>query len=117
MQEAILTRLQSQCSFPLAWGGLGAGVATPRAALYRASGTEDYTMQGPGILNARVQIDCYGKTYKEAETAARDVKTALSGYRDGDILGCFYESVRDTNTDDAELLFRVSLTFTIHYRD
>jgi hypothetical protein len=74
-------------------------------------------MSGTGNMSSRVQIDCYGATYAEAIGASRDIRTALEGYQGGQIQGAFLQAVRDQFDDDAGLLHRVSLTFSIHHRD
>lgn len=117
MEEHLYTLLSGAVAFPIAWGTLGDGTSTPRAAIYRTSGVRDMHMGGPGLMQARVQIDCYGSTFAEAIGASRDIRTALEGYKGGPILGAFLESVRDGFAGDAQLLQRVSLTFSITYRD
>lgn len=117
MEEQLFALLSNAVSFPLAWGTLGSGTSTPRAAMYRTSGVRDMHMRGLGLMLGRVQIDCYGATYAEAISASRDIRSALEGYRGGVIQGAFLDAVRDTQADDANLLHRVSLTFSITYRD
>lgn len=117
MEEHLYTLLSGAASFPVSWGTLGSGTDTPRAAMYRTSGLRDMHTQGLGLMEARVQIDCYGATYAEAIGASRTIRTALEGYAGGPILGAFLEAIRDQFTDDAQLLHRVSLTFSITYRD
>ena len=85
--------------------------------MFRTSGVRDYHMGGKGAMQSRVQIDCYGETYAEAIEASRDIRAALDGYRGGPIHGAFLQVVRDAFEDDAQLLQRVSLTFSIHHRD
>lgn len=117
MEEHLYTLLSGAVAFPVAWGTMGDGTSTPRATLYRTSGVRNMHMGGLGLMQARVQIDCYGATYAEAIGASRGIRTALEGYKGGPILGAFLEAVRDGNADDAQLLQRVSLTFSITYRD
>lgn len=117
MEEELYTLLSGAVSFPIAWGTLGSGTTLPRAAMFRTSGVRDMHMGGLGAMNTRVQIDCYGETFAEAVGASRDIRTALEGYRGGSIHGAFLQAVRDQFTDDAQLLHRVSLTFSIHHRD
>ena len=117
MEEHLYTLLSGALSFPVAWGTLGKGAGTPRAVMYRVSGAQDHTLRGPAIIQGRVQIDCYGKTFAEAVTASRAIQAELSGYRGGPIKGMFLDAIRDGFEDDAQLLQRVSLTFAVHYRD
>ena len=117
MEEHLQTLLSGAVSFPIAWGTLGSGTNTPRAVMFRTSGVRDMTMSGPAGMQTRVQIDCYGSTFAEAITASRAIRTALEGYRGGPIQGAFLQSTRDQFDDDAGLLHRVMLTFSIHHRD
>jgi len=117
MEEHLYTLLSGAVSFPVAWGTLGSGTSTPRAAIYRTSGVRDHHMGGLGNMQASIQIDCYGKTYAEAITASREIRTTLEGYQGGPIQGAFLQSVRDQFDDDADLLHRVSMTFSVHSRD
>jgi len=117
MEEHLYTLLSGAVSFPIAWGTLGSGVSTPRAVMFRVSGVRDMHNTGLGLMTARVQIDCYGATYAEAIGASRDIRGALEGYQGGPVQGAFLEAVRDGFTDDAQLLQRVSLTFSVTYTD
>ncbi len=117
MEEHLQALLSGAVGFPIAWGTLGSGTRTPRAAMFRTSGLRDMHMRGKGLMTARVQIDCYGKTFIEALGASRTVRGILEGYRGGPIQGAFLQAIRDQFDEDAQLLHRVSLTFSITYRD
>lgn len=117
MEEHLYSLLSGAVNFPVSWGTMGSGTSTPRATIYRVSGVRDHHMTGLGNMESRVQIDCYGATFLEANQASRDIRTALEGYNGGPIQGAFLDSVRDGFTDDAALLQRVSLTFSIHHRN
>ena len=117
MEEHLYTLLSGAVAFPVAWGSLGEGTSTPRAVMFRVTGANEPTMTGPGLMQGRVQIDCYGRTYAEAITAQRAIKTELDGYRGGPIQGAFLDSIRDGTADDAQLLHRVSMTFSVSYTD
>ena len=117
MEEQLCTLLSGAVSFPIAWGTLGSGAETPRAAMFRTSGVRDMHNTGLGLMQGRVQIDCYGQTYAEAISASRAIRATLEGYQGGVIQGVFLDSLRDQFIDDANLLHRVSLTFSITYRD
>lgn len=117
MEEHLQALLSGGLTFPIAWGTLGSGTSTPRAVMFRTSGLRDMHLKGKGLMQGRVQIDCYGKTYLEAITASREVRDILEGYRGGPVLGAFLEVVRDARDEDAQLLHRVSLTFSITYRE
>lgn len=117
MEEHLYTLLSSAVSFHIAWGTLGSGTSLPRAAMFRTSGVRNMHMGGLGLMETRVQIDCYGATYAEAIGASRGIRGTIEGYKGGPIQGAFLDSVRDQFTDDADLLHRVSLTFSIWHRD
>jgi len=117
MEEHLYTLLSGAVSFPVAWGTLGSDTTLPRAAMYRTSGARDHHMGGLGNMETRLQIDCYGATYAEAIGASRDIRGVLEGYQGGPIQGAFLQAVRDQFDDDADLLHRVSLTFSVHHRD
>lgn len=117
MEEHIDALLVAELSFPFAWGELGDGVSLPRAVLTRVSGAAEFTLDGPGLTEGRLQVDCYGRSFGEALDASREVKTALQGYKGGPVAGVFLMAQRDANDADTELLQRVSLTFSITYRD
>lgn len=117
MEEHIDALLVAELSFQFAWGKLGDGVALPRAVLTRMSGAGDFSLDGPGPVEGRLQVDCYGQDFGQALDASREVKTALNGYRGGPVLGMFLVAQRDDNDADTELLQRVSLTFSVTYRD
>ncbi len=117
MEEHLYTLLSGAVSFPIAWGTLGSSTTLPRAAMYRTSGVRDMHMGGLGNMTTRIQIDCYGATYAEAIGASRGIRGTLEGYKGGPIQGAFLQAVRDQFDDDADLLHRVSLTFSVHHRD
>jgi len=117
MEEDLYTLLSGAVSFPIAWGTLGSGTSTPRATMFRTGGVQDHSMAGAGTIQGTVQIDCYGATYAEAVSASREVRAALAGYRGGAIMGAFLQAIRDGFEDDADLLQRVSLTFSVTYRE
>lgn len=90
--------------------------AYPRAVLQVISGTVDMTNDGPsGLESARVQIDCYGESYKSAVALSDAILGVLSGYR-GVISGVrihagFVDSKRDlaaADSGDVTRLFRRS---------
>lgn len=117
MEEHLFAVLSGAVAFPVAWGALGEGTALPRASLYRVSGVTERTLDGPGLMMARVQVDCYGATYADALVASREVRVAFDGYRGGPVLGVFLDAVRDGLENDAQLVHRVSLTFSVTSRD
>jgi hypothetical protein len=117
MEEHLFEVLSGAVAFPVAWGSLAEGAALPRAALYRVSGQTERTLEGPGLMTSRVQADCYGATYADTLVASRAIRVALDGYQGGPVLGMFLDAVRDGFEDDAQLVYRVSMTFTVTSRE
>lgn len=90
--------------------------AYPRAVLQVISGDVDTTNDGAsGLESARVQIDCYGETYKSAKALSDAILSVLSGYR-GIVAGVrihggLVDSKRDlpaADSGDVKRLFRRS---------
>ena len=117
MEEHLYTLLSGAVAFPVAWGTLGEGTSTPRAMMHRTGGLREMHLEGCGLMDSTVQIDCYGATYTEAITASRAVRSELEGYTGGPVQGVFLQSVDDGFEDDAQLLQRVRMTFQIRHND
>lgn len=129
MEEALISYLLADsgvaalASTRLYWVQAAQGVAKPYATLQRVSGLRDTPMDGPsGLIESRVQIDCYGLTYAAAKTLARAIETAISGaaFTQGSTYfqGCFLDAERDGYEAEAspDKLFRVSLDFIIFHK-
>lgn len=117
MEEQLQTLLDDALSCPVKWGFFSDGESLPRVSLFRMSGGRDHCLDGLGLMRGTIQIDCWGKTYAEAITASRSVRTALEGYTGGAIQGAFLTVIRDGYSDNADAAHRVSLTFAITHRD
>jgi hypothetical protein len=95
------------------------GEPFPAIVLNTISDLEEYTLSGPvGVTQARIQADCYDATYGGAKLLARSVRTLLSGYSGGSFQGVFLASSRDGReggSNQAELPYRVSMDFLIHF--
>lgn len=88
--------------------------------LQQISGSRGHTQDGPdGLLSARVQVDCWAPTAREAEQLARAVLAALDGHRDGAFAGIFHLSSRDdrADLDDGSEAHRVSMDFMVHHKE
>lgn len=66
----------------------------PYCTYQRVSGVEEYTMQGPAVIErVRIQIDCWSTSYLEAKQIGAGVKTSIErataftihGYTDQDL--------------------------------
>jgi hypothetical protein len=121
MDELLRARLLATVAgVPADWGMTAQGVSAPRLVLYRISGGDDYTYAGrTGYTQTRVQVDCYAASVGAAKLLARQVKTALSGWKSGAIKGAFLQNERDLapDTEGAGTLGRVSLDFFIHHQE
>jgi hypothetical protein len=79
------------------------------------------TLQGPsGMREAVYQINVWADTRREVMAVAREVRSALDGYRgafkDIPILGTFLDSLsRERDSDTGA--FCVSMRITIHYQE
>lgn len=117
MEAAILALLVPALGCRVTWGKFGPGDDVPRVALHLVGRTQDYTMRGAGGIRSTVQLDAYGRSYTEAKATADAARLILSGYRGGVIQGVFLNRESDSNTQDAEILFRRLLTFAVHHRE
>lgn len=101
------------------------GEPLPAIVLGRIGGSRDYHTQGAsGLVESRIQGDCYATTYAGAKSVARALIALLSGYRGttGDIefKGAFVDGERDFREADpngSEKLHRVSVDFIIHHSE
>lgn len=97
----------------------------PSIALHRIDGLRDYTMAAPsGLVTARVQVDCWATTNKEATAMSDAVRGALSGMRatvgDVEFQGVFLELEIDYSEEGSapdELLHRVSTDYRIWHSE
>lgn len=123
MEEALRAILAGSASVTaltgtrIDWGMRPQGQSMPAIALTNVNdGAIDHSQDGPGLSQARVQIDCYGGTYAAAKTTARAVRTLLDGYRGGMFQGAFLAGARDLSEGEGETrVHRVSMDFIITY--
>jgi hypothetical protein len=104
----------------IVFGDVLQGRDYPLIAMLTVSGAVGVTMQGPdGLLQARVQVDCYARTMLQAKQIGGAVVGALHCYRGGQFQGIFHESTRDSRegaTNEADRPFRTSLDFMAHWQ-
>jgi len=119
MEEALTALLATVAGGRRYWMLAPQAAARPHVVLTRITGIRDYHAQGAsGLVESRVQADCYGDTYTAAKGIARDIRNAVSGHRAGIFKGIFIDSERDLPVSDAgevNHLFRVSLDLIIHH--
>ncbi|MDG3040439.1 DUF3168 domain-containing protein [Roseicyclus marinus] len=103
------------------WGTRPQGQPLPAIVLNVITSAEGYRLKGrDGLLQARVQVDCYGSTYGSAKILSRAVIDLLGGYSGGGFRGVFHVGTRDSReggSNEADRPFRVSLDFTTHWRE
>ena len=131
MEEALVAYLLANTGLAtlvgnrITWTTRGQASQTPAIVLTKVSGVRGYTMLGPdGLVEARVQIDCWGRTFGEAKQVSRAVIAAMhgiagvrggvrfqSGFVDGERDD--FDSGSNVQAGSAERLFRTSLDFII----
>lgn len=106
------------------WNKIETPAAVPYVILRRISGGRDYHMgAASGLVETRVQADCYGGTYASAKGVARAVEAALSGFQgvQGSTTfdGIFLTAERDLiDEDDSPVdLHGVSLDFIVWHKE
>jgi hypothetical protein len=101
-------------------GDVQEGAAYPFITIMVVSGAEGITFAGrDGLLQARLQVDCYGIGMLQTKQISRAVIAALHCYANGDFQGIFHETTRDTReggSNEAVRPFRSSLDFMAHWR-
>ena len=100
------------------WGAQPQGTEAPYITLHRIGGNRTQHLQGPdGMIESRVQVDCWGLTYGEAKVAARAAIARLNGYRSDELRRIFIESERDDNDlSSPNPLYRTSLDLLIWHK-
>lgn len=96
------------------------GADYPGAVLMTVSGDTDMHMNGGGGLEqSRLQVDCYGTTYKAAKDLSRAIIDALHFYRGGGFFLINHLSTRDSRDvgpNEVKRLYRTSLDFNTAWR-
>ncbi|RZJ01817.1 MAG: DUF3168 domain-containing protein [Brevundimonas sp.] len=105
----------------ITWGRRDQGGALPAIVLHRIDGAPDYHLTGAsGLVESRVQVDCWGSSYGSAKSVARTVDTALSAARftqgavrfDAILI---VDERDDTFDETATAIFRTSLDLQVHH--
>lgn len=126
MEAALIARLLGAAGVTalvgqrINWSRRVQGEALPAIVLHRIDGGRDYHTQGPsGLIESRVQVDCWGKSYGSAKAVARQVEAAVSGARF--IQGAIrFDAIlivdeRDDSFDETTPIFRTSLDLAVHH--
>jgi hypothetical protein len=126
MEEALRalllgsTAVTDLCGQRINWGGHPQGADYPSLVLHVIDDSEGHTLEGPdGLSVARVQVDCWGDTYKQANGLARAVRARLDGHSGASFDSILLLASRDdrrNGTNEATRRFRVFLDFTVNWR-
>lgn len=127
MEEALIAELLATAgvtaliSARASWGRRPQGETGTALCLHRIGGLRDYHLQGPsGLVESRVQADCWAETYAGAKALARAIEAAVSGRRfsRGAIRfdAILIEGERDDDFDENSVtLFRTALDLIVHH--
>jgi hypothetical protein len=94
------------------------GAALPCIVLHQIDGAPDVHHGGPsGLVQSRVQADCWAETYGGAKAVARAIETAITAqtFTQGAIrFDCILiADERDTTFDETTPIFRTSLDLMV----
>lgn len=125
MEPALLAKLLASAgitalvSTRINWSRRPQGEALPAIVLHRIDGTPDVHHAGySGLVQSRVQVDCWAASYGSAKAIARAVQTAITAqaFTQGavrfDVI--LIVDVRDSTFDETTPLFRTSLDLMVH---
>lgn len=127
MQEQLVDRLLADPVLAelvvgrITWQQRTQGGTLPAVVMYLIDAVRGYHAQGPdGLVEARVQVDCIGSTYRSALDVGRAVIDRLSGFRrvEAGIHGAFILAERhDFEKADAEAWHRVSIDLQVWHTE
>lgn len=129
MEEAIINLLLASGAVNaiagdrIFWSARPDEVDLPAITLHRITGLRDTTMSGrSGLVSSTVQIDAWGRTFKEAKLLGRAVIAALPHARTatgGIVLqGIFIESESDTfEGNDPQPLYRTRIDISVWHKE
>jgi len=114
LADTALAALVGNSVFPVA---RPQGSTLPAIVLHRIGSAPLNADDGEvGLENARMQIDCWARTYTEAKHTAHAVMLRLSGFEGGahgTVLQSIERDLREGGGNAAAYLFRASLDFII----
>lgn len=125
MEPALLAKLLASSGVTalvgarINWARRPQGEPLPAIVLHRIDGTPDVHHGGPsGLIESRVQVDCWAGSYKAAKQTARAVEAAVTAQRFNQASVRFdvvlLVDERDSSFDEApDTLFRTSLDFMV----
>ena len=95
------------------------GQSLPAIVLNTISDIQDIHMNGIGLNDGRVQVDCYGATYKDSFDLSQTVLLALNFYRGGGFLIIEHLSTqhtRDSGSNEVSTYYRAGMDFKTAWR-
>lgn len=102
------------------WGESPQGAGHPSIVLNVVGGAKGLVMNGRNTLfEGRVQVDCYGVTYASPRQVSAAVEDLLNGYRAAGfrlIQHITTRTSREGGTNEAERPYRVSMDFSVAWR-
>jgi hypothetical protein len=131
MEEAIRARLLATAGVTalvasrVYCGSRPQGGALPDVIINLASDEPVYTDDGEaGLVNTRLEIDCWGTTYGSAKDTARTVIASLSAFV-GTVSGTVFQNIlldaerdlREGGSNASEYLFRTNIDFRVWYEN
>jgi hypothetical protein len=124
MEAALMAKLLASAgitalvSTRINWSRRPQGSALPCIVLHRIDGTPDVHHGGAsGLVQSRVQVDCWGASYGAAKAIARAVETAVTAqtFTQGairfDVI--LVADERDSTFDETTPIFRTSLDLLV----
>jgi hypothetical protein len=124
MEAALMAKLLASASITalvstrINWSRRPQGSALPCIVLHRIDGTPDVHHGGAsGLVQSRVQVDCWGASYGAAKAIARAVETAVTAqtFTQGairfDVI--LVADERDSTFDETTPIFRTSLDLLV----
>lgn len=127
MEAALIAHLLAQAGITALVGNRINWLRRPQAAvlpdiiLHRIDGAPDYHLTGPsGLVESRVQVDCWADTFAGAKHIARAVEAAVSGQRftrgairfDAILI---LDEGDDTFDETPNVYFRTRLDLAVHH--
>lgn len=100
--------------------------ALPGVTVTRISGAPSYADDGEtGLLDARIQIDCWGSSYATVAAVADAVTAHLSAMADVTQGGTIFvlimiddrRDMRESGTDQAEYIYRTLVDLAVVYKE
>lgn len=129
MEEAFVTYLLGSAGLTALigqradWAIRPQASSLPQLVLHVIDSAPYYTDEGPsGLSSARIQIDCWGRTYAESKTVARQIMNRISGvtFTEGGITFQLSHCVDQNDDFDRgagdEEFYRVRLDFIVIFK-